>query len=104
MFVLSRNMKKNISVFFFFFFGLSENFQFLVVKFSVYLNRRVFVMISLSIKQSRSQESVHKLKGQFKNFRILKIRRMFVYPIHTRLFSLYITGERGYTLHMCKYM
>ena len=25
---------------------LSENFQFLVVKFSVYLNRRVFVMIS----------------------------------------------------------
>ena len=24
---------------------LSENFQFLVVKFSVYLNRRVFVMI-----------------------------------------------------------
>ena len=27
---------------------LSENFQFLVVKFSIYLNRRVFVMISLS--------------------------------------------------------
>ena len=26
---------------------LSENFQFLVVKFSVYLNRRVFVMICL---------------------------------------------------------
>ena len=25
---------------------LSENFQFLVVKFSMYLNRRVFVMIS----------------------------------------------------------
>ena len=31
---LSRNMKKKIS----------ENFQFLVVKFSIYLNRRVFVM------------------------------------------------------------
>ena len=30
---------KNISVFF-----LSENFQFLEVKFSIYLNRRVFVM------------------------------------------------------------
>ena len=29
---------ENISVF------LSENFQFLVVKFSIYLNRRVFVM------------------------------------------------------------
>ena len=26
---------------------LSENFPFLVVKFSVYLNRRVFVMITL---------------------------------------------------------
>ena len=36
-YVLSRNMK-NISVF------LSENFQFLEVKFSIYLNRRVFVM------------------------------------------------------------
>ena len=30
-------MKKNISL-------LSENFQFLDVKFSIYLNRRVFVM------------------------------------------------------------
>ena len=30
---------KNIRIF------LSENFHFLVVKFSVYLNRRVFVMI-----------------------------------------------------------
>ena len=29
---------KNIGIF------LSENFQFLVVKFSIYLNRRVFVM------------------------------------------------------------
>ena len=35
---LSRNMK-NIRIF------LSENFHFLVVKFSVYLNRRVFVML-----------------------------------------------------------
>ena len=35
---LSRN-KKNTRVF------LSENFQFLVVKFSIYLNRRVFVMV-----------------------------------------------------------
>ena len=37
--VLSINMK-NIRVF------LSENFQFLEVKFSIYLNRRVFIMIS----------------------------------------------------------
>ena len=36
--ILSRN-KKKISEF------LSENFQFLVVKFSIYLNRRVFVMV-----------------------------------------------------------
>ena len=36
-YVLSRNMK-NIRVF------LSENFQFLEVKFSIYLNRLVFVM------------------------------------------------------------
>ena len=37
MYVLSRNMK-NIRVF------LSEIFQFLEVKFSMYLNRHVFVM------------------------------------------------------------
>ena len=36
-YVLSRNMK-NIRVF------VSENFQFLEVKFSIYLNRGVFVM------------------------------------------------------------
>ena len=36
-YVLSRNMK-DIRVF------LSENFQFLEVKFTMYLNRRVFVM------------------------------------------------------------
>ena len=36
-YVLTRNMK-NIRIF------LSENFQFLVEKFSVYLNRHVFVM------------------------------------------------------------
>ena len=34
-------MKKNIRVFF-----LSENVKFLEVKFSMYLNRRVFVMLS----------------------------------------------------------
>ena len=38
-YVLSRNMK-NIRIF------LSENFPFLVVKFSIHLNRRVFVMVS----------------------------------------------------------
>ena len=37
--------EKHISVFLFFF--LSENFRFLEVKFSIYLNRRVFVMGSL---------------------------------------------------------
>ena len=36
----NRNMK-NISF-------LSENFQFWVVKFSIYFNRRVFVMIRIS--------------------------------------------------------
>ena len=40
---LSRNMKNIYEVFFVFL--LSENFQFLEVKFSIYLNRRVFVMI-----------------------------------------------------------
>ena len=38
MYVLSRN-KENINF-------LSENFHFLVMKFSGYLNRRVFVMYS----------------------------------------------------------
>ena len=32
---------------------LSENFQFLVVKFSVYLNRRVFVMQGAMQKRSK---------------------------------------------------
>ena len=40
-YVFSRNMK----IFIFFF--LPENFRFLVIKFSVYLNRHVFVMICL---------------------------------------------------------
>ena len=35
-------MKKKISFFF------SKNFQFLAVKFPIYLNRRVFVMLCLS--------------------------------------------------------
>ena len=42
-YVLSRNMK-NIGIF------LSENFYFLVVKFSIYLNRRVFVMYKSRIE------------------------------------------------------
>ena len=37
---------KNIRVF------LSENFQFLVVKYSIYLNRRVFVMFFRDLKLS----------------------------------------------------
>ena len=36
--------RKNIGVF------LSENFQFLEVKFSIYLNRRVFVMFKFGIQ------------------------------------------------------
>ena len=38
-YVLIRKMKKKTSEF------LSENFQFLVVKISVYLNRHVFIML-----------------------------------------------------------
>ena len=34
---------------------LSENFQFLQVKFSIYLNRRVFVMIFLVLKCKNSR-------------------------------------------------
>ena len=37
-YVLSRNIKKNIRIF------LLENFHFWVVKFSVYLNKHVFVV------------------------------------------------------------
>ena len=44
MYVLSGNVK-NIRIF------LSENLQFLVVKFSIYLNRRVFVMQILGFLQ-----------------------------------------------------
>ena len=38
-YVLSRNIKKNIRIF------NLKTFSFLVVKFSIYLNRRVFVML-----------------------------------------------------------
>ena len=34
---------------------LSENFQFLQVKFSIYLNRRVFIMIFLVLKSKNSR-------------------------------------------------
>ena len=51
---LSRNMK-NIRVF------LSENFQFIEMKFSIYLNRRVFVMDS---RQSEILIRQHKFTGQ----------------------------------------
>ena len=40
---------KNITVF------LSENFQFLEVKFSIYLNMRVFVMIGFILLQSNKK-------------------------------------------------
>ena len=40
---------KNIRVF------LSENFQFLEVKFSIYLNRHVFVMNIFKLKEGRPQ-------------------------------------------------
>ena len=37
---------------------LSENFQFLVVKFSIYLNRRVFVMkVCLNVNPGTNQTS-----------------------------------------------
>ena len=52
-FVLSRNVK-NIKF-------LSENFQFLEVKFSIYLNRRVFMMISKCFLHDNS--SKRGLKG-----------------------------------------
>ena len=39
---------------------LSENFQFLVMKFSIYLNRRVFVMESLmQYKKKRHLASIY---------------------------------------------
>ena len=44
--------------FFFFFFFLSENFMFLEVRFSIYLNRRVFVMAGWAyLKNSGVKES-----------------------------------------------
>ena len=62
-YVFSRNMKIFIFFFFFFFF-LSENFRFLVIKFLVYLNRHVFVMICLYmilifILKKNPRKSIH---------------------------------------------
>ena len=42
---------------------LSENFQFLVVKFSIYLNRRVFVMGNL-LRVSRSDKVTRRWPGR----------------------------------------
>ena len=57
-YILSRNMKK-ISEF------LSENFQFWVVKFSIYLNRRVFVMIMSVSSWSKLKTSDPRSKMSF---------------------------------------
>ena len=52
-YVLSRNIKKILDI-------LCENFQFLEVKFSIYLNRRVFVMtiFTLSIQADTPEQTV----------------------------------------------
>ena len=59
--VLSRNMK-NIRIF------LSENFDFMAVKFSVYLNRHVFVMRFYSVRKAQYHEirTNALVKSQFK--------------------------------------
>ena len=36
---------------------LSENFQFLEVKFSIYLNRRVFIMVWLTCADAKQREA-----------------------------------------------
>ena len=46
---------KNIGVF------VSEKFQFLEVKFSIYLNRRVFVMSSINVKNTVLERSLQQL-------------------------------------------
>ena len=53
---------------------LSENFQFLVVKFSIYLNRHVFVMIIFVTKQKKHLED---FKTDSQTVRlILQLRRL----------------------------
>ena len=61
---------KNIRVF------LSENFQFLEVKFSVYLNRRVFVMC----KSSKSDLTTRYLPLDFKAFNLF-ITKTYLYNL-----------------------
>ena len=52
---LSRNVK-NIRGFLF------ENFQFLEVKFSIYLNRRVFIMYKFFLKNPRMFQSLQRTR------------------------------------------
>ena len=71
---------KNIRVF------VSENFQFLEVKFSIYLNRRVVVMISLAIQNSSSEDSdltarMHRLIGIFAEPTCPKVRFLTLWLI-----------------------
>ena len=68
-YVLNRN-KKNIRIF------LSENFPFLVVKFSIYLNRRVFVIVSL-LSVRTSIPSVRPVRNTF-GFRAISFERIGV--------------------------
>ena len=61
---------KNIRVFFllfffFFFFFFSENFQFLEVKLSIYLNSRVFVMRSVSFTSKSNVELLSNARSLF---------------------------------------
>ena len=48
---------------------LSENFHFLVVKFSVYLNRHVFVMTSISLIEATAE--ISKLHKAFTKYNYL---------------------------------
>ena len=55
-------MKKYQFFFFCFVFFLSENFQLLEVKFSIYLNRRVFVMWVVRPKLKKKKKKKKKKK------------------------------------------
>ena len=73
---------KNIRVF------LSENFHFLVVKFSVYLNRRVFVMIDTCMRVSSRQHysQIVVINGQIKTVVAIRVSLFYIsIPVNQKL-------------------
>ena len=75
---------------------LSENIQFLVVKFSIYLNRRVFVMCRISyyhVRNANTQISMY-MTARFSHCAFCSQSQDFVYHMNFLIISAASTSQR----------